>query len=165
MTTLSSLLVDWKESLSSLAGLFEATENHAESSGSGNDTYVSSCEWLNRVKNLELVLDYLKASMVDSEVCIANNLSEEDSLRTINRKLCALDIPALTESVEMTNVPQLRIDDSLACFIDDFYESLLAFVSNITALPRPSELPGIVTLSHSSCSLGNSYLNGNMRKM
>ena len=163
MDTLSSVIEDWKESILAIVQLFESPEGHTEGSSSERDVYTSSCGWLNRVEDLELVLDSLKSSLAECEICIANKVSGEDSLRSVNKKLCALHIPVLPESIEI--IQQLRIDDSLACFIDDFYESLSAIVREIAALSRPSELPGIITLSPASCSLGNSYLNGNMRKM
>jgi len=162
--TLSSVLKEWKAVMDP-SDFEQSREREDEDGPSFDEAVVSSLRTIRtNVENLEVVLNGIHRGIIHEDVCVTNHIGPSDSLRSIARKLEHLGVPALPEAMEPPACP-LRVDDLLACFLDDLHESMVAAVDVLVRMPRPRRLPGVATLSEASCALGNSYLNSNSRMM
>lgn len=166
ISILSTLISEWKSILDSPYNI--ACDDDGQNSGGHFDssTVTTLKEQRKVVCNLERVLAHLTEECLTSDLSIKYGISNQDSLRSIRRKLETLELPDLQSTdCGVGNECPLRVDDAMACFIDDFNETLLSTVKALSSLQRPGDIPGVCMLSDASCALGNAYLNSNSRKM
>lgn len=174
-TALSGLLTEWKSLVCP-----PITPNIAELTGEDTDiadenNAVPSKVLSDAAINMESVLEEMKNAINSDEFCASHVISHRDSLRSILRRVpepplsCITVQPAADLDVgkEEEDMPKcrLRMDDWLACFLEDLVSALVTTTKTIISLPRPPPLLGIATLSSLTVATGNAYLNSNIRTM
>lgn len=165
ITTLSLILSEWKL-------IFSRSNFELGSSGDPEDmcdidpdTLAVVDKICGTAESLECVLGDIINIKLQEDLSKTYCITALDSLRSICRKLEHLSSDTLPEGAVISTTCPLRLDDLLACFADDFYESICSTIVEVVAISRPRDLSGVATLSDSCCGLGNSLINVNSRKM
>jgi hypothetical protein len=187
ISTLSSVVSEWKKVITPRT--FDAADpqppEEDRDRGSGDGLAACLAALHAQVCVLEGVLGGVRRAVLGSELCAAHDVTLRDSLRSIARKLpIHTEMPAPAPAPAPQSDPPsgsesggaggggapaavcaVRVDDMLEFYLDDVFEAVVALASTVISLPRPHNLPGVVTMSPAAIALGNAYSNSNIRIM